>query len=394
MPQNHGDAIRRLLLLEALHRDAQVVVLALRREDTTAEDEGALRERLPAAEIHVFPYPPAGRPGLAGQVRRSLRGLTGRVPPWVVGQHSRPMAEAAATLAPAVDLAVLVGEGAGVYADLLGATPYVWDKSNVLTASALEVVRQRGPLRARARAAVELPLARAFESRVLRGATAVWVTSDAEAERLRRQFGDHAVAVVPSAVELPPTLARANRAKPYAGGPVDAVWMSNLHYAPNWIGLQRLVDACRPLLERGVLRLDVVGAGASRAQAAWLTDVPNLTYRGFVDDLEPVLTAAHCGVVPVWSGAGIKMKTLTFLSLGVPIVATPVAMEGIPVEAAAYVAREPADFAAILAALERERLDASIAEAIPRMRAHFSAEALDAAVHRALDELAPAVRGR
>jgi glycosyltransferase involved in cell wall biosynthesis len=215
----------------------------------------------------------------------------------------------------------------------------------------------------------------------------VWVTSDAEADRARRTFGDVPLAVVPSAVELPPTFAGVNRAAPYEGGPVRAVWMSNLHYAPNWIGLRRLVDACRPLLEDGRLRLAVVGAGASRAQAGWLAGVPGVDYRGFVADLEPELTAAHCGVVPIWSGAGIKMKTLTFLALGVPIVATPVAMEGIPEEAAAYLAEEPADFARILASLDRGRLDRSVVEAAPRVRDRFSPEALGAAVRQALDGL-------
>lgn len=298
------------------------------------------------------------------------------------------MAQAATALAPSVDLAVLVGEGAGAYASVLGGTPFVWDKSNVLTASALDTVREGGPLRGRARAAAELPLAQVFESRVVRDAAAVWVTSDAEAERLRRAFGERPTSVVPSAVELPPTLAPRSRARPYEGGAVDAVWMSNLHYAPNWIGLQRLLVACRPLLELGALRVRVVGAGASPRQAAWLQSVPNVDYRGFVDRLEPELTAAHVGVVPVWSGAGIKMKTLTFLSLGVPIIATPVAMEGIPSEAAAYVAEQPADFPRIMSALDRQRLDASIESAVPRMREHFSPDALAAAVHRALDAVA------
>jgi polysaccharide biosynthesis protein PslH len=387
MPQNHGDAIRRLLLLEALHREADLVVLALEREDTTAEDLQALRERLRGADVRAFPYPAIGRSGLGGQVRRSLAGLLHRTPPWVEGQRSGPLSAAAAELAPDVDLVVLVGEGAGAYAGALGGTPYVWDKSNVLVASARDAVTHGGSLAARGRALVELPLAGAFESRVIRRATAVWATSDTEADRVRRQFGAVPVAVVPSAVELPATLAGANRAERYDGGPVHAVWMSNLHYAPNWIGLQRLVVACRPLLEKAALRLTVVGAGASHRQSAWLEAVPNLDYRGFVADLDPVLTAAHCGVVPVWSGAGIKMKTLTFLSLGVPIVATPVAMEGIPLETAAYVADEPRDFATVLERLDPSRLDASIVEAAPRMRDHFSPEAFGAAVHRALSDV-------
>jgi hypothetical protein len=394
MPQNHGDAIRRLLLLEALNAEADLVVLALEREDTTAEDLQALRERLPGADVRAFPYPASGRSGLGGQVRRSAGGLRHAMPPWVAGQCSESLSAAAAELAPAADLVVLVGEGAGAYAGVLGDTPYAWDKSNVLAASARDAVVHGGSLSARVRALSELPLAQLFEARVIRRADAVWVTSDTEAERVRRQFGQVALAVVPSAVELPSTLAATNGAEPYEGGAVHAVWMSNLGYAPNWIGLQRLVVACRALLERGALSLTVVGAGASRRQSAWLRRVPNLDYRGFVADLEPVLTSANCGVVPVWSGAGIKMKTLTFLSLGVPIIATPVAMEGIPLDFAAYVAHEPDDFATILVRLDRARLDASVAEAVPRLRGTFSPDAFRSAVHRALGEWArPTVGG-
>ncbi|HEY5857707.1 MAG TPA: glycosyltransferase, partial [Aldersonia sp.] len=54
---------------------------------------------------------------------------------------------------------------------------------------------------------------------------------------------------------------------------------------------------------------------------------------GFVEDLEPVFARATAALAPLRFGSGIKIKMLDALSRGVPVLATDVSVDGIPVAA-------------------------------------------------------------
>lgn len=98
---------------------------------------------------------------------------------------------------------------------------------------------------------------------------------------------------------------------------LEHVWPTVLAHAPS----ARFVAAGahpRPALQRTV----------ERAPRAELT--------GFVDSLEPYYARASVFVAPLFTGAGVKFKTIDALLRHVPTVSTPVGMEGI--EAAESVA--------------------------------------------------------
>ncbi len=62
------------------------------------------------------------------------------------------------------------------------------------------------------------------------------------------------------------------------------------------------------------------------------TDQPGVICPGFVDDLPGYLAAADVAAVPMTAGGGTKLKVLEYLATGTPVIATPVAAEGIPLE--------------------------------------------------------------
>jgi len=74
-----------------------------------------------------------------------------------------------------------------------------------------------------------------------------------------------------------------------------------------------------------------------------LPDQPNVTYTGFVEMLDPYILAADFCIAPVVIGSGVKTKVLDYIKYEKPIVATPVAMEGIERYARSQV-HEIADF--------------------------------------------------
>lgn len=64
------------------------------------------------------------------------------------------------------------------------------------------------------------------------------------------------------------------------------------------------------------------------------TDVIN---HGEVSDATAFMQAHGIGVVPLLAGSGIRMKLIESLSLGIPCVATPVAVQGLPIEKGKHV---------------------------------------------------------
>jgi polysaccharide biosynthesis protein PslH len=63
-----------------------------------------------------------------------------------------------------------------------------------------------------------------------------------------------------------------------------------------------------------------------------LADRPRVTVTGFVDDVRPYLERASVFAAPIRFGAGIQNKVLEALAMEIPVVATPLAAEGLRTE--------------------------------------------------------------
>jgi len=336
------------MFLEALAASSELTAVCIERPETTADDVAELERRLEGARVVVLPPWQRELRRTSSRVARVVRGLATTTPPWIYRQWSPALGGTVAPVAgdQAFDLALLIGEPAGMYARAVrGAARVIWDKSNVLTASDIDALSTVSSPIGKVRALAGLPFSYAFERRVLRAVDEVVVTSEEERERLHRRFGVRPTLTIPSAVS-PQAVAD--------GIDVSSrtlLWLSTLSYTPNWDGLLQFLHAADGQLRRGGWTVRVVGADASAKQIDLLRTFPYVDYRGYVEHLADACDGVAAGIVPVWAGAGVKLKTLTLMALGVPLVATPVALEGIPQEAAAVVARTPADFADALGSL-------------------------------------------
>jgi polysaccharide biosynthesis protein PslH len=89
---------------------------------------------------------------------------------------------------------------------------------------------------------------------------------------------------------------------------------------------------------------------------------PNIHVTGFVDDVREFAKTCGVFIVPLRSGSGMRVKILTALAMGLPVVSTTVGAEGIEVVDGTHVllADTPRDFAdAVLSLLENpDRADA------------------------------------
>ncbi|MFT4035842.1 MAG: glycosyltransferase [Patulibacter sp.] len=329
LPVNAGGVVRLLGISEALaRRGHQLTMLArLREAHTDPALVGELSARLGGAPVEVFGAPTRPAPGGAWRVagRWAFSAATA-TPPWVWTAYSRPLAQRLRQLAPQFDACLILDDNAHHYAlDTRGLVPTVLDMQNVMAASWNNTNHWGGaaPSRSeRAQQALAYRLLTSWEGRVSRAADAVIVTSAAEAERFTHH---HRLRCdwVGSAIGTPPLVGAPRAAAP------KVIWLGDHRYHANVHGLLRFLrEAWRPLGERG-LRLQIAGRDPGEELRALAAELPGVEVLGFVDDLDALLAGAAAAVVPVWKGAGIKMKTLVLMGSGLPVASTSVGLEGI-----------------------------------------------------------------
>jgi glycosyltransferase involved in cell wall biosynthesis len=171
-----------------------------------------------------------------------------------------------------------------------------------------------------------------------RRAAAVSLVSSVEADRFERVVG-RAVACLPMAVDGPAAAASV------AENPPTMLFTGGLDYEPNLQALRWYRDEVAPHLEATGVRLDVIGHCPERARAEVESDAIRCV--GYVEDLWGSLAAGRAFLAPIVSGTGVKTKVLEAMAAGLPVVATPAAVEGIAVEhgRSCFVARTGREFA-------------------------------------------------
>ncbi len=161
------------------------------------------------------------------------------------------------------------------------------------------------------------------------------------------------------------------------------VFTGNMAYAPNRDAVEWFVAEILPRVRRQVpgARLEVVGADPPRRVLDLAAD-PAVEVTGRVPDLRPYLARAAAGIDPLRIGAGLQNKVLEGMSMGLPMVITSIANEGIgavPGEEVLVADDPPAFAAAVVRLLEDPGLRRALGERARRMieqrwswEAHFA----------------------
>jgi glycosyltransferase involved in cell wall biosynthesis len=124
----------------------------------------------------------------------------------------------------------------------------------------------------------------------------------------------------------------------------------------------------------------------------WLHDRPGLHVLGYVADIRPYFDRCRLSFAPLRYGAGVNGKVILSMSYGLPVVATPVAAEGLAVTNgdSILIGDSPEQFCEAVGRLYRnEELWRSLSRSgVKVVEQHYSFEGARRGVRQTLEELA------
>ncbi len=134
------------------------------------------------------------------------------------------------------------------------------------------------------------------------------------------------------------------------------LFVGSFAHSPNGDAVTWFVDEVWPLLPAEVRAdgLDVVGGPAPTELCS--RGVPGVRVHGWVPDVAPFLTAARLSVAPLRYGGGVKGKVGEAWASGLPVIGTPVALDGMADPGTYPMADSAVDLAALVG---RTYLDAA-----------------------------------
>jgi polysaccharide biosynthesis protein PslH len=237
----------------------------------------------------------------------------------------------------------------------------------------------------RAVSRLEAARMRRHVSRALPRYERAWTVSEDDGAAVRELAPTLRVGLSPNGVDV----ARL-ASLPVAGGEEGSlIFTGTMSYPPNAEAAVWFVREVLPRLHaaRPDVTFTIVGREPTDAVRR-LADVPGVAVTGRVERIEPYLARAAVAVAPLLSGGGTKLKVLEALAAGRPLVATPVAAEGIDVVDGRdlVVAAQPKTFAGAVADLlaDPARRTAMAAAGRAAVVERYDWSAIAAALHRDL----------
>jgi polysaccharide biosynthesis protein PslH len=154
------------------------------------------------------------------------------------------------------------------------------------------------------------------------------VCAELDGERLRNVAGQIRVRVVPNGVDLDYFKPRENNV--YVE-PRSLIFVGGLSWYPNASAIRFFLREAWPIISQKYpdIKLRVIGRRPPEDLVVLSSRDPRIELLGFVDDIRPIVHGSSVYVCPIYDGGGTKLKMLDAMAMGMPIVAHPVACEGL-----------------------------------------------------------------
>lgn len=159
------------------------------------------------------------------------------------------------------------------------------------------------------------------EVMAIRACDASIVHSTAELELLRQELPVGKLHVFPLIMETPGTKVGFDQRK-------DLVFVGSYQHPPNVDAVKFMVAKIMPLLRQRIPGIRFYAVGSMPPEEVQRLACEDVIITGFVKELTPLLDKMRVSVAPLRYGAGIKGKIGTAMAVGLPVVATSLAAEG------------------------------------------------------------------
>ncbi len=139
----------------------------------------------------------------------------------------------------------------------------------------------------------------------------------------------------------------------------DVCFLGGYRHPPNVDAVRHFAADILPLIRAADPQVRFLVAGANPGPEVLALAGDGVEILGLVDDLRDLFDRARVFVCPLRVGAGVKGKVMSALSYGVPVVSTPIGVEGAGLEEDHHVvvARSDAEFARATLALYRDEAE-------------------------------------
>jgi glycosyltransferase involved in cell wall biosynthesis len=210
-----------------------------------------------------------------------------------------------------------------------------------------------------------------YEKRYLSRIDQLWAISEQTLARLKPRTQAPAF-VMPTIVPIHPGIFNPKGTKLVFTGLLS--WLENIN------GLRWFLQEVWPEVRRHhpKTELVVMGQMAKPAFIAELKSHPGVIYKGFVKDLRTIYKQAAAAVAPILINCGIKIKVVTYLSYGLPVVTTPQSAGGLGSLGGVLTGATSKQFAAaVIKLLKNQKLRSQTSrQALQTIKLHHTAPVL------------------